>query len=232
MNPRDPRLGYVRLPGGRSHKEQHRRGLFTLHLGRSNPARSQRIAAHHFRAGEFANGTLAQTTSSRDHAQYPSYNDSDLCSVITPGAQGYYNVPNVSRTQFAADASNHRDLPPPGGGSPSLVHRPVSTASRRRVSDINELERNFDAGKYLDSQNAMQSKINALQAELKEKEQTVVDLTERYEALYLSAEKDAAAMRRLLHLADACDWAHGRANLQQPLLKPLNWGAYLASLHK
>ncbi len=29
---------------------------------------------------------------------------------------------------------------------------------------------------------------------------------------------------------DACDWAHGRANLQQPLLYPKNWDVYIESL--
>ena len=36
---------------------------------------------------------------------------------------------------------------------------------------------------------------------------------------------------KMRHIQEACDWAHGRANLQQPLLKPKNWNAYLDSLN-
>jgi len=42
---------------------------------------------------------------------------------------------------------------------------------------------------------------------------------------------DTVPRERMRHLNDACNWAHGRANIQQPLLKPLNWDEYIASLN-
>lgn len=38
---------------------------------------------------------------------------------------------------------------------------------------------------------------------------------------------DIVPRERMRYLGHAWNWAHGRANLQQPLLKPLNWKAYL-----
>jgi len=43
--------------------------------------------------------------------------------------------------------------------------------------------------------------------------------------------RDSIGRGKMRHLNDACSWAHGRANLQQPLLKPKTWGAYLESLN-
>ena len=43
---------------------------------------------------------------------------------------------------------------------------------------------------------------------------------------------DRVPREHMRHLEHAWNWAHGRANIQQPLLYPLNWSAYINRLPK
>ena len=199
VNPNDPRLGYVRLPEGKQGESLHRRNLYLRHLGlpATTASSDKRIAAHHFRYGEVVSGALNLTTQSRDHPQCPPYADTELCSRFVPSASGYYNVPNVTKHQFLTDAANVRDLPPLGGGSPSVSYRAASRDSRQRTTDISDLLRNFDAPDYLDEMNKQEKRIAALQEELKASKLTIVDLEEHLENVTLSHAKDLSAIHRL-----------------------------------